>query len=95
MLNLGIGKGKRREWLIAQRDRLLSGAVLSVPAHLVPMIDALSTSDAVSLLAIVQRNLETMCVGSTFRHLRNAKRRMGLPDDVLDPLSVNGASTPH
>lgn len=91
MLNRGIGKGKRREWLIAQRDQLLSDAALSVPAHLVPMIDALSTSDTISFLAIVQRNLETMCIGSTFRHLRNAKRRLGLPDDVLDTLSVNGA----
>jgi len=91
MLNRGIGKRKRCEWLIAQRDQLLSDAVLSVPAHLVPMIDALSTSDTIALLAIVQHNLETMCVGSTLRHLRNAKRRLGLPDDVPDILSVNGA----
>lgn len=82
---------QRIEWLASQRNTMCSEAALFIPTQLVPLLDSMSTQDTLALLNVVQRNLATMKIGTTFRHLRNAERRMGLSGFVLDPLMQHGA----
>ena len=91
MLSRGIGKSKRREWLIAQRNQLLTDAPLFVPTTLAPVLQTISESEAIAALGIVNNNLQALGMGSSIRALRNAQRRLALPDDILDVATLNGA----
>ncbi len=91
MLHNGVGTKKRIEWLITQRDTVCRDASVFLPAHLAPELEAMSTRDAVSYLEAARRKLAALNIGSTFRHLRNAERRMGRSGFTLDPISQQGA----
>ncbi|MBK6418512.1 MAG: hypothetical protein IPF79_04875 [Ignavibacteria bacterium] len=69
---------------------MCSEAALFIPTQLVPLLDSMSTQDTLALLNVVQQNLATMKIGTTFRHLRNAERRRGLSGFVLDPSCSKG-----
>ena len=91
MLHNGVGTKKRIDWLVTQRDTVCRDASVFLPAHLAPELEAMSTRDAVSYLESARRNLAALNIGSTFRHLRNAERRMGRSGFTLDPISQQGA----
>ncbi|MBK7032424.1 MAG: hypothetical protein IPH49_03960 [Ignavibacteria bacterium] len=78
MLRSGATVSQRIDWLASQRNTMCSEAALFIPTQLVPLLDSMSTQDTLALLNVVQQNLATMKIGTTFRHLRNAERRMGL-----------------
>ncbi len=91
MLHKGVGRKKRIEWLSTQRDVQCRDAALFIPSQLAPALESLTTRDSIALLEIVRGRLTALNIGTTFRHLRNAERRMGLPGNVLDPLLQQGA----
>ncbi|MBK6292818.1 MAG: helix-turn-helix domain-containing protein [Ignavibacteria bacterium] len=91
MLRSGATVHQRIDWLASQRNSMCGEAALFIPTQLVPLLDSMSTQDTLALLNVVQRNLASMKIGTTFRHLRNAERRMGLSGFVLDPLMQHGA----
>jgi len=91
MLRNGIGVKKRREWLVAQRNKLCADAVITVPPLVAPILESLTTRDALRIFAHIENNLTAMGAGSTFRSLRNAQRRNGLSENVFDQASINGA----
>lgn len=91
MLRNGIGVKKRREWLVEQRNRLCVDAVITVPPLVAPILESLTTRDALRIFSHIENNLAAMGAGSTFRSLRNAQRRNGLPENVFDQATINGA----
>jgi|GEM_PF-3095869 len=83
MLQNGIGRKKRIEWLVAQRDKLIADAVIVVPMVVGPMIGEISTHDTLATLQAIDRYLVDTKAGSTFRDLlrctRIAHREQELP----------------
>lgn len=90
MLERGIGKAKRIEWLVAQREQLVAEAAIEMPLQMRPMIEAMSTHDVLRIFHVIRQNMQSIGGGSTFRHLRNAQRRQKLPERFIDNVSLQG-----